>query len=1380
MSDIFLPTFSYKLIYVFSVNLPSHTGCLKIGDASIHSVFDADDLRPNCEELNKAARERIKTYTNTVGVKANLLHTEIAVREKTSPSGKTICEIFRDKSVHAVLDHSGVAKKVFPGTSADEWYIVDLATVKKAIAAVKMYKPSLTSADIICEAPPIQLREEQLAAVEKTLKRFKTKNDMLWDAKMRFGKTLTALQVVKEAQYRRVAIITHRPVVGSGWEDDFRKIFRARDTAYLFIDKSALSSASFNPADQKTNDAELAKLDKDGCFFIYFASIQDLRGSQRVGGKFAKNEGVFNLDWDLVIVDEAHEGTQTNLGEAVIKEIVKPKTKVLALSGTPFNILDQYDDDAIYVWDYVMEQSCKEHWDEKHPGEPNPYADLPKLNIFTYSLGETFTGYTEEDLEGKAFNFREFFRTWTGDADLDGRKIPSGRHIGDFVHHDDVYGFLNLITKSSTTSRYPFSTIENRKLFKHTLWMVPGVASAKALSELLRKHPVFKSFGIANVAGEGDDFEETKYADALKMVRDTIQANEYSITLSCGKLTTGVTVKEWTGVMMLSGSVNTAAATYMQTIFRVQSAGEIDGKQKENAYVFDFAPDRTLRVLAETVQISRKVAKRDATEERSKQALREFLNYCPVIAIEGTQMRTYDVPRMMSQLKHVFVMKAIRNGFDDTAIYSDKLMKLGKMDAKKFERLKEIVGTSKQSERMDSVIVDDEGFNEEKYSKGKTRPRKSLTDEQKAEKEAQAKARKERNHAISILRAISIRMPLLIYGADVPCEEDIPLQKFVSLIDDESWEEFMPNGVTKKIFAEFIEYYDETVFVTAGKEIRRLAKSADNLAPTMRVQQIARIFSYFKNPDKETVLTPWSVVNMHLSDTIGGWCFLDEAFAEKLEEPRFIDREEVTKALFRKDDVKILELNSKSGLYPLYVAYSLYRHKLGMVSERAIDQGERMKIWKDVIAKNLFVVCKTPMAAAITRRTLLGYCEGQLNTQYYKNLVDVLRTDLEKFVNKVCCGKTWNNKEFEMKMLKFDAVVGNPPYQLEIAKKQSETNGQSPKKSIFQYFQIAADKIATHYTSLIYPGGRWIHRSGKGMEDFGLAQINDIHLSKLEFFPHAEDVFESVSIADGISIVSKCMTKTTPGFKYVYCLGGNKTIYQMELPGDELIPLNPRDGSVLKIVQAFCEEHALSSLSSRILPRSLFGIESDFVEKNPKKVRLLGPEGFDTAKEIKLFTNDRAGKAGRAQWYVVSRSAIACNQSYIDQWKVVVSSANAGGQKRDWSLAVFDNHSAFGRSRVGLGAFKTKAEAENFFAYCSTYLIRFLFLMTDESLTSLAKQVPDFGDYTMDNPFLDFSKDLNGQLYKLFGLKKSEIEYIEDKINTLDASRSRETKKQKG
>lgn len=1337
----FSPTCNYKLIYVFSVDIPDHKGCLKVGMTEVNTPKDADELPPNCPELNAAAMKRIKSYTNTVGVKANLLYTEIAVREKTNKEGKILREGFKDKAVHAVLVHSHVVKKVFKGTTAGEWFEVDLPTVKKAIQAVKEGKPALSSQYVPTEAPPIQLREEQRDAVDKTLARFKKKNDMLWDAKMRFGKTLTALQLIKEGNFPKVAIITHRPVVHDGWEEDFHKIFCKSD--YHYVDKSALTASSYNAHDQQENDEKLAKLVDSHQHFIYFASLQDLRGSQRVGGKFKKNEGVFDLDWDLVIVDEAHEGTQTSLGDAVVKAMVKKNTKVLALSGTPFNILDHYEEEAIYVWDYVMEQTRKNTWEEKHPGEPNPYADLPQLNILTYSLGEDFQGYTQEDLEGKAFNFREFFRTWTGDEEQDGRKMPEGAKVGDFIHREDVKQFLHLITKESETSRYPFSTKETRALFKHTLWMVPGVAAAKALSNMLHDHVVFQHFGIANVAGEGDDYEEEHYDDALAQVRKTIQDHEYSITLSCGRLTTGVTVPEWTGVMMLAGSVNVSASAYMQTIFRVQSAGCIDGRQKENAYVFDFAPDRTLRVLAEAVQISRKVAKNDSQEEKAKKALADFLNYCPVISIEGTRMEPYDVPKMMGQLKNIFVMKAIRNGFDDPAIYSDKLMNLTDVDLTKFEELKGIVGESKQTVTPTSVIIDDQGFDDEEHAKDpeNKKPHKEKTEEEK-ERLAELKKRKEeRKRAISILRAISIRMPLLIYGADVPWEQEITLQDFPSLVDKESWKEFMPEGVTKAIFEKFVEYYDADVFVNAGKEIRRLARSADKLAPTERVKQIARIFSYFKNPDKETVLTPWRVVNMHLADTLGGWCFWNEEFTETLEEPRYVQQEEVTRRLLGNNKSRILEINSKSGLYPLYVAYSLYRNAIGAVPEEEISPQWRTKQWKKVVGNHLFVVCKTPMAEYITRRTLMGYQPGQVNTQCFKELIHTLKNDPHQFVEKVKNGNLWNHEDLNMKQLEFDAIVGNPPYQ-----EMDGGNGVSAGP-VYQLFIETAMNMNPRYITMISPS-RWFI-GGKGLDSFREKMLNDERLSKLFDYERGTYIFPTVDIAGGISYF--LWDKNHKGeCTVVNDVDGKRSIASRKLNDYEVFIRSNLGISIIKKILHIHSQNNGSYLDEKVSSRKPFG----------------------------LPTNYKPRESGVPCWFIqkiglkfADKEAIDNDNPYLKKWKFLVPKSPIAGQT-DFTKPVgfyYSGNTIIAKpgeccteSYIVANSFDSEDETLSFRSYIFTKIVRFLLLQSVISQDVTKKNyrfVPDLGHYE--------GRYTDEMLKERWNISEEEWKYIDSKISAV-------------
>lgn len=1322
----FTSSLKLKLIYVFRINDAAHRGCLKIGEATCEdeNVFG---LSPNSKVLNEAARKRINQYTQTAGIAYDLLYTELTVYNRGG------LRSFNDKEVHNVLERSGIKKKVFDTVNkANEWFITDLETVKRAIAAVKAGRSSLSSAEVTREYSPIVFRPEQQEAISKTKKQFKKGNQMLWNAKMRFGKTLSALQVVKDMEFRRTLILTHRPVVNAGWFEDFGKIFYDRkDFAYGSKNNGENYSSLERRAESK------------GLHYVYFASMQDLRGSELVGGNFDKNNEVFATGWDLIIVDEAHEGIRTELGEAVMTELVKEQTKVLRLSGTPFNLLPDFKEDEIYTWDYVMEQRAKMSWDELHFGDSNPYASLPTLNIYTYDLGRLLHEFVDEDV---AFNFREFFRV---------------NEAGGFCHEKDVRAFLNLLTKEDKDSLYPYANEEYRNIFRHTLWMVPGVKEARALSAILQTHPVFQHFKVVNVAGDGDQDEESR--DALEAVEQAIGKDPdatRTITLSCGRLTTGVSVKAWTAVFMLSGSYNTAASSYMQTIFRVQTPATINGRMKEQCYVFDFAPDRTLKVIAETAKISSKAGK---TSQSDRKAMGEFINFCPIISIEGSQMNRFDVPRMLEQLKRVYVERVVRNGFEDNSLYNDELMKLDDLELQEFDDLKKIIGQTKAMPKTNQVDINNQGLNNEEYEekeKLEKKPKKELTEEELKRLEELKKKTKNREAAISILRGISIRMPLLIYGAELSDEnQEITIDNFASLIDAQSWEEFMPKGVTKQKFNSFKKYYDPEIFCAAGKRIRAMARAADKLCIEERIGRITDIFSTFRNPDKETVLTPWRVVNMHLGDCLGGYNFYDREFKDVITEPRFIDNGKVTAEVFSPES-RILEINSKSGLYPLYMAYGIYRArvKASLFSVETVE--EQQTIWDKVIAENIFVICKTPMAKSITKRTLAGLRKAKVNTRYFEDLINQIKNKPENFIAKVAKGRSYW-KAIDNDNMKFNAIVGNPPYQ-EVVDQKESTNGQKVSISIFQYFQTISEKIGK-YTALIYPGSRWIHRSGKGLEKFGLAQMNDPHLALLEFFPSSKDIFKDVAIADGLSIVLKNMEKNECGFTYKYSVDGKVITIQANNPGNDMFSLNPQDNEIIKRL-----DNAIKSfgcLHDSILPRNLFSIESDFVEKNPSLVKEYNDgDYYNPETEIKLFTNDKSGKSGRARWYIADKNVITSGSEYLNKWKVIVSSANAGGQKRSNQIAIVDNHSAFGRSRVALKTFATEKEAINFFKYATSEIIRFAFLLTDESLTSLAKKVPDLLDYSDENGIIDYNRDVNAMLYNLFGIDEKKQLHIRETL----------------
>ena len=1065
-----------KLIYVFRINDNAHHGALKIGEAT--AELGDGYFTPNSRLLNDAARQRIDQYTKTASIRYDLIYTEGTMF--TDANGKV--SSFNDKQVHSVLDRSGIRKKDFGmKNQGTEWFVTDLQTVKNAIAAVKAGRKSLKSKEITDEQMPIVFRPEQNEAIDRTLKRFKRGNQMLWNAKMRFGKTLCALEVVLEMEAQRTLILTHRPVVDEGWFEDFQKIFFDQPDYHY---GSRTNGEDF---------ASLERLARRGDSYVYFASMQDLRGAAMVGGKFDKNVDIFKAKWDMLIIDEAHEGTTTDIGQTVIDTLIKKDTKVLRLSGTPFNLLDDYKEEEIFTWDYVMEQKAKAEWDMTHMGDPNPYESLPAINIYTYDLGALLgSEYCDDE---KAFNFREFFRT---------------KDDGTFVHNRDVDNLLNLLCRKDKDSLYPYSNEEFQRIFRHTLWVLPGVNAAKALSEKLRTHNVFGNFTVVNVAGNGDEDEEN--ADALQLVNKAIGPDPdetYTITLTCGRLTTGVSVKPWTAVFMMSGTFSTSAANYMQTIFRVQTPFTCHGRMKTNCYAFDFAPDRTLRVLAKVAKVSAKAGK---TDDEDRKILGDFLNFCPIISIEGSQMKPYDVKSMMAQLKRAQIEAVVQNGFEDGALYNDELLKLTEVELQDFKDLKGKIGTTKAMAKTADIDVNNQGFTNEEYEEKERLEKKKkmeLTEEERRRLEELKKKTNERQNAISILRGISIRMPLLIYGAKLKNEDDeITIDNFTDIVDKDSWEEFMPKGVTKQVFRKFKKYYEADIFREAGKRIRSMARAADNLTVEDRIERIASIFNTFRNPDKETVLTPWRVVNMHLGDCIGGYCFYDEQYAKMLEIPRYIDNGKVTEDVYATDS-KVLEINSKSGLYPLFVAYNIYRRRVEEAKRKygEVDRGFALSLWDATIEQNIFVICKTPMARDITRRTLVGFRQTSVNAQYYKDLIDVIKNNPATFVNEVRDGRRFwkaNNNDH----MKFNAIVGNPPYQV------MDGGAGASAMPIYNKFVEISKQIKPYYISLIMPA-RW-YAGGKGLDDFRDMMLNDYHISQITDFINSKDCFPNASIGGGV------------------------------------------------------------------------------------------------------------------------------------------------------------------------------------------------------------------------------------------------------------------------
>ena len=1255
----------------------------------------------------------------------------------------------------------------------------------------------------------IVFRDEQKDAIKQARTHFEKKADyqkFLWNAKMRFGKTLCALQLAREMsesqrnnrRVKRVLIVTHRPVVNDSWKEDFNKIFGDIPTVFKYGTKFD-DDATGNFFDLERH---AASAEQNG--YVFFASMQYLRRSNLVNDKDKEeadpdNEHLRNSilenDWDLVVIDEAHEGTRTSLGARVIEVLKKEKTKMLHLSGTPFNLYDDFiKDEEIYTWDYVMEQTAKREWDEKHPGEYNPYAVLPHMNIFTYDLGKLIRG--SDFAENGTFKFSEFFRTWEGRKEKDGADMPEGAK-GRFVHEKEVIEFLDLMCTEDENSNYPFSREVYQENFNHTLWIVPGVKEAKALKVLLKEHEVFSNFEVINVAGESDDDEKSD--NALDKVLKAIgkkPADTATITISCGRLTTGVTVHPWTAVFYLKGSENTSAATYMQTIFRVQSTDTetYPGKMKAECFVFDFAPDRTLRVIAETAKFSalsqRERRSVDTCDKEDDIATMEkFLNFFSVISLEGGKMVEYEPEKLFEQLDRVYIDRVVRNGFNDNLIYNTDY--IAQLDPSFLNSIGDIISKTTNMEKPKKASpvqlannkLSKEQKDKAKKAKAKQRRGEELTPEERAAMEAEKAAKKaereEKEKRITILRGIALRIPLLIYGAKVDDEDiGITVDNLTERIDDSSWVEFMPRGITKEIFNELKPCFNSKMFALAGKRYRFLAREADSMHIDERVRRIAEIFSYFHNPDKETVLTPWRVVNMHMSDTLGGWCFFNERFdgpnqkiVEGTEdrlfdfvdtvEPRFVDHGKVTADTFSSES-RILEINSKTGLYPLYVTYSIFRQRMkdfvdaGLIEDvNHYSVEEEQVVWDDIVKNNIYVICNTPMAARITERTLLGFRDISQCHIKEEKLIERASGDQEALVRDLKSVAFWENNKSKEQM-KFDAIVGNPPYQV-----MDGGGTGSSALPIYQKFVYVSRDIMPKYISLIMPS-RWM-TGGKGLDAFREAMLHDTQIRVMHDYLDCQEVFPNVAIEGGI-----CYYRWDKGENglcdFVSHSKGMVNIATRALceNGSDVVIRNVDALSILKKTE---KDYKSNPFSNIVSPRNPFRI-SDVEISSHKSDRfcceIFGR--FDGSRSVKYTTSLTLHENG---------------QKLLKNWKVFISKADgAAGQLGNPIPARIIGKSELGNPNMvctetflAIGPFNTKGESVNVQKYLETRFLRFLVgIRKLKNMTQDTYSFVPLQDFT-ENSDIDWSdsiEDIDCQLYKKYGLTKEEIDFIESMIKPME------------
>lgn len=610
------------VIYAYElVGVDSHQGLLKVG----YTVRDP--------------KVRIEEQLHTAGIAYRI----VLVRNAMRKDGST----FDDHSVHRILRKSGVQNP------EGEWFRCDRATVERAIASIIQGEESMTE-----RVNDFQMRPEQEKAVDKTSEYFRRFYEdpanygliphFLWNAKMRFGKTFTTYQLALRMGWRKILILTFKPAVKTAWREDLltHKDFEG----WQFCEKQ--DSREFN----KVNENER---------FACFASFQDVLGRNAAGGIKATNEWIQGVDWDCIVLDEYHYGAWGKNAksyydkkdpayisaaerESILSEDAESRKEVearelydeglmplrtkayLYLSGTPFRAISsgEFIEEQIYNWTYSDEQQAKEAWSSD---KPNPYAQLPKMVMLTYQLPDSIREIAEQG-EFDEFDLNEFFSA----------------KDDKFVYEDYVQKWLDLIRgayKENIVTELklgaekppmPYSDARLLSYLQHTYWFLPSVAACRAMAGMLRK-PVngfFSDYKVVVAAGNEAGMGASAVIPVYNAMADPQKTK--TITLSCGKLSTGVTIKPWTGILMLRNS--SSPETYFQAAFRVQSpwtTRDESGKEvilKPLCYVFDFAPNRALK------QIQEYSCNLNVEEPNPEKKVAEFIRFLPILAYDGSTM----------------------------------------------------------------------------------------------------------------------------------------------------------------------------------------------------------------------------------------------------------------------------------------------------------------------------------------------------------------------------------------------------------------------------------------------------------------------------------------------------------------------------------------------------------------------------------------------------------------------------------------------------------------------------------------------------------------------------------------------------------------------
>lgn len=1293
-----------------------------------------------------------------------------------------------------------------------------------------------------------QLRNEQKAAVEQTLEYIKenSEGEFLWNAKPRFGKTLTTYDLVRKLEAHKVLIVTNRPAIANSWFDDFEK-FIAWQTDFAFVS----TSDSLNNRPVMSREEFLSQNKKT--HMLAFISLQDLKGAISFGGNFDKLSWVKEMEWDLLVIDEAHEGIDTFKTDMAFDEINRNFT--LHLSGTPFKAIasGKFNKDKIFNWTYVDEQRAKNYWKNKE--ENNPYEKLPRLNLFSYQMSQMITDEVNKgaQIEGDnidfAFDLNEFFAT---------------NESGKFLHESDINKWLDSLSRNE---KYPFSTRKLRDELKHTFWLLERVASARALQKLLQNHPVFENYEVILAAGDGrsNDDEQIITQKSLDRVRKALAIKDKkTITLSVGQLTTGITVPEWSAVLMLSNIKS--PSQYMQAAFRAQNPWEytINGQvhQKENAYIFDFAPERTLTIYDDFANnLLSNTSGGGGTIQDREEHIKELLNFFPVIAEDDEgKMVELDVTQVLTIPKTIKAQEVVRRGFMSNLLFQNISGIFASTDVREIlEQLspvdigKNIPRTTHQPIDIHGVELDGKGnveinqdiiiaqtdarFGEKIYVDIKStvedtinystdnlsktiantitqntqdivkdlakengltvkaasqiiqQSEKSIAREievvQKRSEIKQAEAEVEYKKVIAEVQndAVKVAEAQALYDAKKQEIEENFKKEIISTVEVKSkeltqqstetilkkaeenkkniveddvrarlrgftrtipsflmaygnasttlatFDTTINNDVFKEVTGITLEqfrilrdefcFFDEIVFNESAQEfLSKREKLSDYFDQSLEED----IFDYIPPQQTNQIFTPKRVVEMMLDSL-------------ENEDPD----------IFKDPNKTFADLYMKSGLYLTEIVKRLY---VGL-EEQMPDNAARLK---HILEQQVYGFAPSEIIYNIARNFIFGFDETSKNiNESHIVCLDTVPYAKGEMDFEAKCAELFG----ETKEMKFDVVVGNPPYQ-ETAK------GESTKDMpVYNYFYDLAEKISSRYC-LISPA-RFLFNAGSTDKIWNEKMLNNKNIKVSYYEQKSANIFPGTDIKGGIAVLYHDKSKdfgeigTFTSFQELNSII-QKVSNLTKKTLDEIVANRGQYRYDDKIYNDYPLEMTVIS-DRRIASNAFQKLPHLFFDVRPN-------DGFEYVQIYGRFDNDRGYK-----WF--NRDYLAEPDTF-EKYKIILPKANGSGAIGEVlsTPLIGEPLIGFTETFISIGSFDNELEAQNALKYIKSKFARTMLgvlKITQDNPRDKWQKVP-LQDFTSLSD-IDWSKsipEIDQQLYKKYSLDQNEIDFIESKVKSME------------